>query len=111
MHFGRELGSKTLDIVGGVVYTRKQTEDKGEHMSKVEGEIRTQGRRKGWIAAQMDLSPSLLSRLLHGRKPWTISLMESMARVLGKEVDGLFFADEIRRAESNRRLGYNRRGE
>jgi hypothetical protein len=80
-------------------------------MSKVDGEIRTQGRRKEWIAAQMDLSPSLLSRLLHGRKPWTVPLMGSMARVLGKGIEELFCADEIRRAESNRRLGYNRRGE
>jgi len=54
--------------------------------------IFTTGRRKDWVARQMSISPSYLSRLLSAERPWTERTRRSFAQALGFSSEAIDFA-------------------
>lgn len=71
---------------------------------RIAAAIQQQGRRKGWVAEQMGISASYLTRLLNGSRPWPPHLRDAAARVLDVPEDDLFFQPDCRRADSNSTL-------
>jgi len=63
--------------------------------------IREQGRRKSWVAYRMGISPSYLTRLLNGERPWLPYLRERIARVLAVPESVLFPASNCDSTDTN----------
>jgi transcriptional regulator with XRE-family HTH domain len=70
----------------------------GERIAMV---IQAQGRRKTWVAREMGISPSYLTRLLTGERPWLPHLQEAAARVLGIPREVLFLVSDCHPSDSN----------
>lgn len=68
---------------------------------RVREAIRAQGRRQAWVAEQMGISPSYLTKLLDGRRPWLPHLRGAAARVLNIPEALLFLAGDCRETEEN----------
>lgn len=64
--------------------------------SAVRATIEAQGRRLTWVAGQMGISPSYLTRLLDGERRWTPKLRAQVAMILQVPTDVLFFASDYR---------------
>jgi len=59
--------------------------------NSIRATIETQGRRLDWVAAQMGISQSHLTRLLNGERRWLPQLRSKIADVLGVPEGVLFF--------------------
>lgn len=56
--------------------------------------LETRGIRKDWLAFQLGISQSYMTRLLNGERRWTPALRKEAARVLMLPEDVLFFVPE-----------------
>jgi len=63
-------------------------------MQVIEQVIEGRGIRKDWLAQQLGISPSYLTRLLNGERRWTNELKAEASRVLMLPEDVLFFVPE-----------------
>ena len=61
--------------------------------------LRAKGLRFGWVAEQMGISPSMLTRLLAGERRWTPEHRQAIARALDMPEESLFFRCEDRSAD------------
>lgn len=68
---------------------------------RVGAEIAKRGFRKDWIAEQLGISPSYLSKLMTAERTWTPELRSQMARLLGVDQEALFFEPENRQTDDN----------
>lgn len=68
---------------------------------RLNGIIEARGLKKRWVAEQMGISPSYLSRLLSGERAWTPELRSSIADTLEVPEETLFLACDDRRADNN----------
>jgi len=66
---------------------------------RIRATIAAQGRRLDWVASQMGISPSYLTRLLDGERRWTSRLRARITAVLGVPEGVLFFAPDYRRTD------------
>ena len=69
------------------------------NIDRVRETIRQQGRLARWVALQMGISESYLSKLLDGRRVWTPDLRRRVAEVLGVSESSLFLDAECRRTD------------
>jgi len=56
---------------------------------------RARGLKRGWIATQMGISPSYLSKLITGERQWTPELQSLFALAIGIAEEAIYFALEI----------------
>ena len=61
--------------------------------------LEARGIKVTWLATQLNISHSHLSRLLSGERPWTPELRREAARVLMLPEDVIFFAKDIQSVE------------
>lgn len=70
-------------------------------MTTIEDLLWEQGRRKDWLARQIRIHPSYLSKLLSGERSWTLKMKARVAEALSVPVDDIFFGSGARRNEQN----------
>ena len=61
---------------------------------RIRAEIQAQGRLQSWVAAQMGISQSYLTKLLAGKRDWLPHLREAVARALGVPETALFLPSD-----------------
>jgi transcriptional regulator with XRE-family HTH domain len=60
-----------------------------------ESALEATGRRKDWIARQMGISPSYLSRLLSGDRAWTERFRKAFSQAVGIGDEALLFGPNV----------------
>lgn len=55
------------------------------------------GKQQDWVADQMEIHKSYLSRLVNGRRPWTPELKKAFSLTIGLPEEAICFTSDVHR--------------